>query len=219
MVFLIGKLNAWDASATDGLNCRGYSGVGSDGEYNYYTPYYNGSAYHGIVLRQKIFSIFKDAGTWEAYDAGSVDGLTSKGYLGNPIFDGQFMYFAPNNNGSVSGIVLRYDTTKPFKSSASWEAYDAGSVDGLTSKGTWVAVFDGRYYLFRALSQRQRLQWRFLALRHHQSPSKIKFLGGLRPGQPGRRGSKRLLGGSGLGNFIYFSPWYNICAPWPDFAL
>ena len=88
-----------------------------------------------LVLRQKIYAIFKNAGTWEAYDAGAVDSLTTKGFHGNPIFDGQFMYFVPYNNGSASGIVLRYDTTKPFKSASSWEAYDAGATGGLTSKG------------------------------------------------------------------------------------
>jgi hypothetical protein len=148
MVFWVGNIGIWDASATDGLNCRGYSGIGSDGEYLYYSPLYNGSAYHGVILRQKIYAIFKDEGTWEAYDAGSVDGLTTKGFFGNPIFDGQFMYFVPNNNGSVSGTILRYDTIKPFKSATSWQAYDAGSVDSLTTKGFRGAVFDGHFIYF-----------------------------------------------------------------------
>lgn len=148
MAFYIGNVGVWDASATDSLNCKGYAGVGSDGEYIYYTPFYNGSAYHGIVLRQKIYAVFKEAESWEAYDAGSVDGLITKGFFGNPIFDGQFMYFSPNNNGSVSGIVLRYDTTKPFKSATSWQAYDAGSVDGFTTKGFQGAVFDGQFLYF-----------------------------------------------------------------------
>jgi len=123
MAFYIGHVGVWDASATDSLNCKGYSGMGSDGEYIYYSPYNNGSAYHGVVLRQKIYSIFKDSGTWEAYDAGSVDGMNCKGFFGNPVFDGRYMYFVPHNNGAPSGVVLRYDTTKPFKSASSWSAY------------------------------------------------------------------------------------------------
>jgi hypothetical protein len=148
MTFWIGKLNAWDAENTDGLNCKGYSGVGSDGEHLYYSPFFDGSIHHGRVLCQKIFAPFKLASSWEAYDAGATDGLTSKGFWGNSIFDGQFVYFAPYNNGSPSGIVLRHDPSKPFKSSSSWEAYDAGSVDGLTTKGFLGAVFDGQFIYF-----------------------------------------------------------------------
>jgi len=148
MPWQIGALNAWDASDTDGLNCKGYTGMASDGEYIYYSPFHNSVAYHGIVLRQKIYSIFKEEATWEAYDAGSTDGLTTRGFFGNPVFDGRFMYFVPSNNGSVSGVVLRFDTTQPFKSAGSWDAYDAGATDGLVTKGFQGAVFDGQYIYF-----------------------------------------------------------------------
>ena len=208
MVFLIGKLNAWDASATDGLNCKGFSGVGSDGEYNYYTPYHNGSAYHGIILRQKIFGVFKDASSWEAFDAGSVDGLTTKGYFGNSIFDGQFMYFTPNNNGSVSGIVLRYDTTKPFKSSTSWEAYNAGSVDSLTTKGFRGAVFDGQFIYFvpyhngayNGIILRYDTTKPFKSLTSWEAYDLDGMAGGA---------AKGYWGAVVLENFIYFSPYQN----------
>ena len=128
MVFWVGNTTVWDAEDTDSLNCKGYSGVGTDGQYIYYTPYYNGSSPHGVVLRQKIYAEFKDEDTWEAYNAGSVDGLTTTGFFGSPIFDGRYMYFVPNNNGSASGIVLRYDTTQPFKSAGSWDAVNLSSI-------------------------------------------------------------------------------------------
>ena len=211
MVFWIGHVSVKDASATDGLNCRGFSGVGSDGEYNYYTPYYNGSAYHGVVLRQKVYSVFKDAGTWEAYDAGSVDGLTTKGFFGNPIFDGQFMYFVPNNNGSVSGIVLRYDTTKPFKSSTSWEAYNAGSVDSLTTKGFKGAVFDGQFIYFVPYNNGA---YNGIVLRYDTTkPFKDATsweaydLGSMAGGA-----AKGYWGAVILENFVYFSPHRNASA-------
>lgn len=208
MVFLIGKLNAWDASATDSLTCKGFSGVGSDGEYNYYTPYHNGSVYHGIVLRQKIFGVFKDASSWEAYDAGSVDGLTTKGYFGNPIFDGQFMYFTPNNNGSVSGIVLRYDTTKPFKSSTSWEAYNAGYVDSLTTKGFRGAVFAGQFIYFVPYHNGayNGIVLRYDTTKPFKSSTSWEAydLGGMAGGA-----AKGYWGAAVLENFIYFSPYQN----------
>ncbi len=144
-----GKLDSWDASATDGLVCKGYSGLVSDGEYVYFSPYFDGSAYHGRVLRMKIYAVFKDAGSWEAFDAGTIDGLTCKGFYGNPIFDGQFVYFVPFYDGTnYHGKVLRYDTTKPFKSASSWEAFDASSTGGLTCKGYIGGGFDGQFVYF-----------------------------------------------------------------------
>jgi hypothetical protein len=211
MVFWIGNIGIWDASATDGLNCMGYSGIGSDGEYLYYSPLYNGSAYHGVILRQKIYAVFKDENTWEAYDAGSVDGLTTKGFFGNPIFDGQFMYFVPNNNGSVSGIVLRYDTTKPFKSATSWQAYDAGSVDSLTTKGFRGAVFDGHFIYFVPFNNGA---YNGIVLRYDtKQPFKSSDswaaydLGAMADGA-----AKGYWGAVLQDNFIYFSPCRNATA-------
>jgi len=46
LAFWIGQAKMYDASATDGKVCKGYKGVGTDGQYIYYTPFHNGSAYH-----------------------------------------------------------------------------------------------------------------------------------------------------------------------------
>ena len=208
MVFYVGKIDAWDASGTDSLTCKGYAGVGTDGEYIYYTPYYNGSAYHGVVLRQKIYAIFKQAATWEAYDAGAVDSLTTKGFRGNPIFDGRFMYFTPYNNGSTSGIVLRYDTTKPFKSASSWEAYNAGATGGLTSKGYYGAVYDGQYIYFVPMHNgsyhgvflRYDTTMPFKSASSWVAYDVSSMAGGT---------TKGYWGGVEVNGFIYFSPYYN----------
>lgn len=143
-----GKLDSWDASATDGLNCKGYSGLVSDGEYIYFSPNFDGANYHGRVLRLKIYSVFKSAASWEAYDAGAIDSLTCKGFFGNPIFDGQFVYFIPYKNSVYHGVVLRYDTSKPFKTASSWAAFDAGAIGGLVTKGYIGAAFDGQFIYF-----------------------------------------------------------------------
>ena len=211
MVFWIGKLNAWDAHATDSLNCKGYSGVGSDGEYIYYTPFHNGSAFHGVVLRQKIYSIFKEAGTWAAYNAGAVDGLTSTGFKGNPIFDGRFMYFTPSNNGAVSGVVLRLDTLAPFKTAGSWAAYNAGGIDSLTCKGFSGGVFDGRYIYFvpenNGSADGVFLRYDTLAPFKSATSWTAYDAGSLASGA-----AKGYSGGVVVENFIYFSPAVNTSA-------
>lgn len=88
---------------------------------------------------------------FDAYDAGSTDGLRTIGYFG-AVFDGRHVYFSPQRNGhdedSTHGYALRYDTLRNFKDPSSWEAYDAGMTDGLETKGHYGAVFDGRYVYF-----------------------------------------------------------------------
>ena len=122
-----------------------------DGRYIYFVPYYN-TSYSGIVLRFDTTSNFTSSVSWSAYDAGSTSGLNTKGFFGG-VFDGRYIYFVPNNNGtSYSGTVLRFDTTANFTSSASWSAYDAGSTSGLNTTGYGGAVSDGRYIYFAPYS-------------------------------------------------------------------
>jgi len=92
--------------------------------------------------------------TFDAYEAGETSGLDSKGFLG-AVFDGRYIYFVPQANTTPlpngqhrHGIVLRYDTHQGFKGSDSWHAYDASNTSGLTIRGYYGAVFDGRYIYF-----------------------------------------------------------------------
>lgn len=86
--------------------------------------------------------------SFEAYDAGATDGLVTKGYFG-AVFDGRYVYFAPAYDGTGNhGRVLRFDTHGHFREPASWSAYDAGETSGLSSKGYYGGVFDGRFVYF-----------------------------------------------------------------------
>jgi hypothetical protein len=138
---------AYDAGSTSGLNTRGYRGAVFDGRYVYFVPNNNG-VYHGLVLRYDTLVSFTNASSWSAFDAGSTDGLLTRGYVGG-VFDGRYIYFVPSYNGTAnSGIVLRYDTQLGFTNASSWHAYDAGNTSGLNTKGYCGAVFDGRYVYF-----------------------------------------------------------------------
>ena len=148
MGYYFPKIEAFNAGNVDGLNTKGYVGAVFDGEYVYFSPYYNG-AYHGNVLRFHIFDKFKSASAWDAYNAGNIDGLNTKGYTG-AVFDGRYIYFSPYDNGDEPhGIVLRYDTTKPFKNASAWDSYDATYTDGEDAMGyLGPPAFDGRYTYF-----------------------------------------------------------------------
>ena len=144
-----GSWSAHDAGGTSGLNAKGFSGGVFDGRYVYFTPHYNGSSYSSTVLRFDTTSNFTSSASWSAYDAGNTSGLNTSGFIGS-VFDGRYVYFVPFLTGGTSfdGVVLRFDTTSNFTSSASWTAYDAGSTGGLNAKGFSGGVFDGRYVYF-----------------------------------------------------------------------
>ncbi|GAI88285.1 unnamed protein product, partial [marine sediment metagenome] len=101
-----------------------------------------------LVSKWKQLTSF-DESSFDAYDAGSTDGLTCYGYLG-AVFDGRYVYFSPMvyERGKAHGNVLRYDTHGDFNDPQSYDAWDAGSTAGLETKGYYGAVFDGRYVYF-----------------------------------------------------------------------
>lgn len=88
-------------------------------------------------------------GPFDAFDAGSTDGLNSTGYFG-AVFDGRYVYFSPEQHNSLEqhAVVLRYDTHGDFFDSGSYSAYDAQHTAGLETKGFYGAVFDGRHVYF-----------------------------------------------------------------------
>lgn len=144
----------YDASATDGLSCKGFQGAAFDGRYVYYVPHFNTNAapggWNGVVLRYDTQSNFTTATSWHAYDAGNTRGLPTKGYSSG-VFDGRYVYFVPTVNGvqpNGNGCVLRYDTHGGFGSAASWDAFDAGNTGGFVSTIFKGAIFDGRFIYF-----------------------------------------------------------------------
>ena len=147
---------AYDASATGGLDVRGYRDAVFDGHYVYFIPLRTNSeaaGYHGRVLRYDTTTDFNTSGSWTVYDAGATGGLVTRGYK-SAVFDGRYIYFVANNyNGSTqSNNALRYDTTASFTDSGSWVAFDASAIGGLVTKGYSSAVFDGRYVYYVPIS-------------------------------------------------------------------
>ena len=93
---------------------------------------------------------FDHVSNWAAFDPGEHGvGNDPDGYSG-AVFDGRYIYLAPNNNGSqYHGEVLRYDTQGDFVGASSWAAYDPGANGvGLHARGFWGAVFDGQHIYF-----------------------------------------------------------------------
>ncbi|MEM8748396.1 MAG: integrin alpha, partial [Actinomycetota bacterium] len=142
---------AYDPGADGvGIDPDGYDDAVFDGRYLYFVPDGNGSGAHGEVLRYDTTGSFASSANWEAFDPGAnAVGTDPDGYRG-ATFDGRYIYFAPNNNGSAAhGEVLRYDTTADFTTPASWSTFDPSSNGvGTNARGYIGATFDGRYVYF-----------------------------------------------------------------------
>ncbi|MCK4661135.1 MAG: LamG domain-containing protein, partial [Phycisphaerae bacterium] len=141
----------YDAGAHGvGTDPDGYQGSVFDGRYAYFVPMHNGSERHGEVLRYDTDGDFSDVSSWAAFDAGANGVGTDPDGYASGAFDGRYVYFPPENNGSsIHGEALRYDTTGNFSTASSWSTYDAGANGvGSDSDGYSDAVFDGRYIYF-----------------------------------------------------------------------
>jgi len=62
--------------------------------------------------------------------------------FGGGVFDGRYIYFVPS-----AGTVARYDTSLPFSSSGSYNAYNLTKLNSL-AQGFWGGLYDGQYVYF-----------------------------------------------------------------------
>lgn len=146
---------SWDKfDAVGGLGAKGgYHGAVVANEYVYFIPFaYAYATMHGEVLRYNRTLPFTQTSSWEKYDPGNNSvGTDPDGYWGG-VFDGRYIYFAPNQNDAYvgrSGEVLRFDTTAAFGTAASWATFDPGAQGvGIDPDGYSGVVSDGRYLYF-----------------------------------------------------------------------
>jgi hypothetical protein len=118
----------------------GFFGATFDGRFLYLVPERN-----GVVTRYDTQGSFTAALSWSTFDTTSVN-PGANGFLG-AVFDDRYVYFVANYNGSGDGIVIRYDTSGGFQTSASWSTFDTTTVDA-NAKGFAGGAFDGRYVYF-----------------------------------------------------------------------
>ncbi|MFN8122184.1 MAG: right-handed parallel beta-helix repeat-containing protein [Thermoleophilia bacterium] len=130
-----------------GVNPEGYEHQVFDGRYVYFVPSQRSGGRHGEVLRYDTTGAFTDVGSWASFDAGDNGiGSDPDGYIG-AVFDGRYVYFAPDDNGTARhGEVLRLDTQGDFQDAGSWDAYDPGDDGvGVDPDGYRGMTWDGRY--------------------------------------------------------------------------
>ena len=146
--------SAFDASKNGiGYDATGYDGIIFDGRFVYFSPRSNDDGPHGEVLRYDTTQEFDSVESWSTFDASKNGvGNNPKGF-GDGVFDGQFVYFAPLNNGeNFHGEVLRYDTTQEFDSVKSWSTFDASKNGVGLAIGFQDVSFDGQFLYFSPLN-------------------------------------------------------------------
>jgi hypothetical protein len=140
---------SWSTFNMQSVNMHlvGFLGAQFDGRYVYFAQYYDGAAqppgYYGWIARYDTQADFASGSSWQSFNALSIN--TGAGGFAGTAFDGRYIYFVPNYNGTTaSGIMARYDTMGAgFGVGASWAVFDTGSVNA-SAKGFNGAGFDGQ---------------------------------------------------------------------------
>jgi hypothetical protein len=131
---------AWDAHDI-GLEQSAQS-CAFDGRYLYFAPGFTGdpkkeNEYCGKVIRFDTQSDFHASASYGTADLKQLLGGKAACFDGG-AFDGRFIYFVP----LYDHVIVRYDVTKPFTASESWQQIDLSPLGVELFVG---AVFDGKY--------------------------------------------------------------------------
>ena len=111
---------AWEVFNLASINALniGYFGVGNDGRYVYYCPFYNG-AYHGRLMRYDTTAPWGSASSWTTLDLVVMVDSALAGYTGI-VSDGYSVFLVPYYNANVTyhSRVVRFTSTAPSRSVA-----------------------------------------------------------------------------------------------------
>jgi hypothetical protein len=145
----ISSMGAWVFFQTTQIapNLRGFLGIVYTGRYLVFVPWHDGTNYSSTALVFDTQGKFGELMSWTPFNVAMVDAGANTpvpGFLGGQ-FDGRYVYFAPHN----SGIVVRWDSTKPFDAAGSWESFNLTTLHPGAS-GFFGTAFDGQYVYFSA---------------------------------------------------------------------
>jgi hypothetical protein len=142
--------DAWDYFSVSTLcaSCQAYEGAAFDGRYVYFAPSArddgSGLLPKSTAVRLDTKADFTKNNAWDSFDMKTVHPAAA-GYSGVG-FDGRYAYYAPSD-WSVTGIIMRFDTTLAFSQGSSWTPFDVASVNP-KAYGFKGVVFDGKYMYF-----------------------------------------------------------------------
>lgn len=159
---------AWQSQDLTELDGRpgGLHGAEFDGRYLYCVPFYSrdqgsvATMHHGLFTRFDATKALNDRTAWSVFDLRRL-GEEVCGFVGSG-FDGVFVYLSPGrcNRAETHGLMLRYDTRKPFDDDASYQIFDARTLNPRFVYYDGAVAFDGSHLYFNPGGP-QRMMLRF----------------------------------------------------------
>jgi hypothetical protein len=123
------QASTWSSFDVSSLGIPGgFSGAVFDGRYVYFVPFSAGATPTGSLARYDSTGSFASPSSWTTFDLSALAGdagAATRGFTGG-VFDGRYVYFAPRNDGTPDGRVVRYDTAA-LRDAATPSPTDAGS--------------------------------------------------------------------------------------------
>lgn len=127
-------ISKWDyANETDLNNADNWKSVNLSWS-GFSEPFFDGRYVYNIInnysYRYDTTKNFSDISNWELIDTNTICSGCN-GFSGVGGFDGRYIYYPPYWGGSVyKSVVIRYDTTKNFTDTASYETFDMINISG-----------------------------------------------------------------------------------------
>lgn len=117
-----GSWSTFASGSVGDAGASGYVGSAFDGRYVYFVPSFNTpmGEFDAIVSRyDTTTAAFTTASSWSTYDIAIVNPQAT-GFR-TAAFDGRYVYFVPNDDGSQDGIIARFDSKEPPSMPASYK--------------------------------------------------------------------------------------------------
>jgi hypothetical protein len=125
-------------------NANGFNGGVFDGRFVYFVPY-GSSGNSGLVVRYDTSKSFDLNSSYSDFNLQIVHS-NANGFNGG-VFDGRFIYYFPSYTAYI-GLVVRYDTSKPFDLNSSYNVRALRSFVNSNFLNSAGGVFDGRFVYF-----------------------------------------------------------------------
>lgn len=139
-------------SSATGNATYSFHGAQFDGRYIYFIPTHgavNGTAaYTGVMWRYDTTKAFVTSAAWSSIDLQTISTSFNTCQCTGNAFDGKYIYFGVNSNTIANSFIIRYDVTKTFSSTTSYEYIDMKGIGVVTytAKITFSSfAFDGTH--------------------------------------------------------------------------
>ena len=192
-----------DVSTAGNTGAKGFQGGFTDGRYAYLVPYYNGSAYNGLLTRVDLLNYATSGVSY--LDVSTAGNTGAKGFFGG-FTDGRYAYLVPSYNGAAHhGIFTRVDLLNYTTSGVSY--LDVSTAGNTGANGFFGGFTDGRYAYLVPYNNNGVINGIFTRVDLlNYTTSGVSYLD---VSTAGNTGAKGFFSGFTDGRYAYLVPYYN----------